>query len=144
MRELEEQLWEILDEADVDLLVTVGDDGFPYIRPMTLLAYEEEGGILWFATSRVSRKVSHIERNPRVTAFFLALEKDAYATFLGEAEVVDDPELKREFWEEDWAEFWEGPDDPDYVLLRVRSKRAQFYLVEEDELWETEFGPDGA
>ncbi|RLE35257.1 hypothetical protein DRJ58_00330 [Candidatus Acetothermia bacterium] len=139
MRELEEELWEILDEADVDLLITMGEDGFPYIRPMTLLAYEEDTGVLWFATSRISRKVSHIQRNPKVTAFFLAFERDAYAAFFGEAELLDDPKLKREFWEDDWAEHWDGPEDPDYVLLRIRSKKAQFYLVEEDELWETEF-----
>ncbi len=135
--EAEAKLWEIVEESEIALLVTTVD-GYPRMRPMTLLAYEEDG-TLWFATSKSSRKVEEIERNPKVAAFFLSLEGGAYAQILGTAEVVEDPELKQEFWEEEWEDYWEGPDDPDYVLLKVRGERAEHYLVEEDELWVVEF-----
>lgn len=141
MREPEERLWEILDEAELDLLITNGADGFPRVRPMTLLAYEEDG-TLWFATSRSSHKVEEVRRNPKVSVFSFA--EEAYAVIFGEAEIVDDPSLKKEFWEEEWEEFWDGPGDPDYVLLKVKGRKGQFYLVEEEELWETEFEPNGA
>ncbi len=137
-KEAEERLWKILDEAEISLLITQGEDGYPHSRPMTLLGYEEEG-VLWFATSRSSRKVAEIDRDPKVTVCFLALEGGAHAQAFGQAEILEDPELKAELWMEDWGEYWEGPEDPDYVLLVVRLDRAEYYLIEDDELWVIDF-----
>ncbi len=137
-REAEERLWQILDQAEISLLITQGPEGFPRVRPMTLLGYEEDGG-LWFATSKSSRKVEEIAKNPKVTVCFLDLEGGAHAQLFGEAEIVEDQELKTELWMEDWGEYWEGPDDPDYVLLHVIGQKAEYYLIEEDELWVVEF-----
>ncbi|MCR4391602.1 MAG: pyridoxamine 5'-phosphate oxidase family protein [Candidatus Acetothermia bacterium] len=136
-QEVEERLWEVVEESEIALFIT-NAEGYPRVRPMTILAYEEEGGV-WFATSRSSRKVEEIARNAKATACFLDLEGGAYAQVFGEAELVEDPELKKEFWEEEWSDYWEGPDDPDYVLLYLRGARAEYYLVDEDELWVVEF-----
>ncbi len=137
MAEAEEKLWEIVEESEIALLITLGE-GFPRVRPMTLIAYEEEGGV-WFATSRSSRKIEEIQKNPKVTVCFLDLEGSAYAQLFGQAEVVEDRAVKEEFWDEDWEEYWEGPEDPDYVLLHVRLQKAEYYLLEADELWVVEF-----
>lgn len=136
--EAEARLWEIVEESEVVLLVTVGE-GYPRMRPMTVVAYEDDGS-LWFATSKSSRKVEELAKDPHATACFLNLEGGAYAQVFGEAELVDDPELKKELWDEDWSEYWEGPEDPDYVLLALRGKRAEYYLLDEDELWVVDFG----
>lgn len=52
---------------------------------------------------------------------------------------MDDPDLKKELWDEEWGEYWEGPSDPDYALLALHGKRAEYYLLDEDELWVVEF-----
>lgn len=137
-REAEERFWEIADQAEITLFITNTEAGYPRFRPLTLLGYEEDG-LLWFATSRSSRKVEEIARDPKVTVCFLALEGGAYAQVFGEASLVEDAELRRKLWEEEWGEYWEGPEDPDYVLLQVQIQKAEFYLIEEDELWVIEF-----
>lgn len=137
-QEAEEKLWEIVEESDIGLVITLGEGGHPRARPMTLLAYDEDGAV-WFATSRSSRKVEEIARDPRATVFFLDLEGGAIAQLRGEAEIIDDLELKQEFWEQEWAELWDGPNDPDYVLLLIRAQKAEYHLIDDDELWEIEF-----
>lgn len=137
MAEAEEKLWEIVEESEIALLITLAD-GYPRVRPMTLIAYEEEGGV-WFATSKSSRKVEEIEKNPKVTVCFLDLEGSAYAQLFGQAEIIEDREVKEEFWDEEWEEYWEGPEDPDYVLIHVQVDKAEYYLLEADELWVVEF-----
>lgn len=137
MAEAEEKLWEIVEESEIALLITLAD-GHPRVRPMTLVAYEEEGGV-WFATSKASRKVEEIGKNPNVTVCFLNLEGSAYAQLFGKAEVIEDRAVKEEFWDEDWEEYWEGPEDPDYVLIHVQVSKAEYYLLEADELWVVEF-----
>ncbi len=83
--------------------------------------------------------MAEIDRDPKVTVCFLALEGGAHAQAFGQAEILEDPELKAELWMEDWGEYWEGPEDPDYVLLVVRLDRAEYYLIEDDELWVIDF-----
>ncbi len=134
----EERLWEIVDKAEINLLTTLEKGGTPRTRPMTLLAYDEDG-MLWFATSRASRKVEEIEADDRVSVFLLDLEGGAHAQFFGQARLDSDQETKAEFWIPEWSEHWDGPDDEDYVLVRVNCERAEYYLVDEDELWVVEF-----
>jgi len=137
MAEAEEKLWEIVEESEIALFITQAD-GYPRVRPMTLIAYEEDGGV-WFATSKSSRKIEEIQKNPKVTVCFLDLEGSAYAQLFGRAEVIEDREIKEEFWDEEWKEYWEGPEDPDYVLIHVQVSKAEYYLLEADELWVVEF-----
>lgn len=137
MAEAEEKLWEIVEESEIALLITSAE-GFPRVRPMTLIAYEEDGRV-WFATSKSSRKIEEIEKNPKVTVCFLALEGSAYAQLFGQAEIVENREMKEEFWDEEWEEYWEGPEDPDYVLLHIQAKKAEYHLLAADELWVVEF-----
>lgn len=137
MAEAEEKLWEIVEESEIALLITLAE-GFPRARPMTLIAYEEDGGV-WFATSKSSRKTEEIEKNPKVSVCFLSLEGSAYAQLFGQAKIVENREMKEEFWDEEWEEYWEGPEDPDYVLLHIQAEKAEYYLLEADELWVVEF-----
>ncbi len=137
MAEAEEKLWEIVEESEIVLFITQAD-GYPRVRPMTLLAYEDEGGV-WFATSKSSRKVEEVGKNPQVTVYFLDLEGGAYAQLFGTASIVEDQGMKKEFWSEEWREYWESPEDQDYVLLHVEVHKAEYYLLEADELWVVEF-----
>jgi len=118
-------LWEIVDSMPYPLLITLGGDGFPWSRPMHLIA--RDGGKLWFPTSRTSRKAAQIEKNPRVAALFVDSVRFNYATIHGEASLVVDPERERALWRDEWRDDWpDGPADPDYVLLRVDGIRGHY------------------
>ncbi len=127
-----ERFWEMVDAIEVPFLVTVGTEGYPRARPMILLA--REGTILWFATSRSSRKVAEIQSNPRVTVLSVDRAGFSYASLCGRAEVVAEPEKKERFWREEWREEWpKGSSDPDYVLLRVKAERGASYCGDANE-----------
>lgn len=118
--------WRIVDALPYPLLITLGDDGFPWSRPMLLAA--REGNSLWFATSRASQKVTQIEANPYVTVVFVDSTRFNYASIHGEAHVVVDADRERKLWQDDWKDDWpDGPSDPDYVLLRIDGIRG-YYL----------------
>jgi len=117
--------WEIVDSLPYPLLVTLGEDGFPWSRPMLLV--ERDGSRLWFVTSRASRKVAQIERNPEVSVLFVDSARFNYASIHGEAHVVVDAEREHSLWQDAWRDDWpEGPSDPDYVLLRVDGIRGHY------------------
>jgi general stress protein 26/nucleoside-triphosphatase THEP1 len=118
--------WSLVDAVEFPLLVTRGEDGYPQSRPMHLL--EREEGTLWFSTSKASRKVRQIAEDPQVTVLFVDTHRFNYASLHGVAEIVDDSERGHRLWREEWRDDWpDGPEDPDYVLLRVIGERG-FYL----------------
>ena len=117
--------WQIVDSLPHPLLVTLGEDGFPWSRPMLLV--ERDGSTLWFATSRASRKVAQIQEIPEATVLFVDSARFNYASIHGEAHVVADPERERSLWQDAWHDDWpDGPSDPDYVLLRVDGVRGHY------------------
>ncbi len=117
--------WEIVDSLPYPLLLTVCKDGYPQSRPMRVV--DRDGNALWFATSRASRKVAQIERDPHVTVLFVDSTRFNYASIHGRAHVVVDPERERTLWLDEWHDDWpDGPSDPDYVLLRVDGVRGHY------------------
>jgi len=121
-----ERYWKIVDSVEFPLLVTRGLDGFPQVRPMTLLC--RDGATVWFATSRRSAKVAQVVGDPRVTVLFANTERFNYATLFGRAEVAEDETKRRTYWRETWRDDWPaGPSDEDYVLLKVTGERGVYY-----------------
>ena len=64
----------------------------------------KEDMVIWFATSRTSRKVTEIRRHPKVSVYFADHSNaKGYVTVRGKATVFDDKDLlikmKREYWE---------------------------------------------
>jgi len=117
--------WKIVDSLPYPLLVTLGEDGFPWSRPMHVV--DRDANRLWFATSRASRKIAQIERNPHVTVLFVDSSRFNYAAIRGRAHVVVDTERERTLWQDAWLDDWpDGPSDPDYVLLRVDGIRGHY------------------
>jgi len=118
-------LWAIVESIPFPLLVTIGRDGYPESRPMSLV--DREGSSLWFATSRASRKVAQIGANPQVTVLFVDSERFNYASLHGRARLIVDAQREASLWRDEWRDDWpEGPSDPDYVLLRVDVMRGHY------------------
>jgi|WetSurSiteA1Bulk_404760.scaffolds.fasta_scaffold02118_1 general stress protein 26 len=84
-------------------LVSVDADGQPQARTMNPFPVEKDW-VIWFATSRNSRKVSDIRNNPRVSVYFADHSAaKGYVNVAGTAVIIDDRELlvkmKRDYWE---------------------------------------------
>jgi len=133
MRDIEELVpggaqtfWQIVDSIPYPLLVTHGtDDSFPQSRPMHLI--DHDSSLMWFATSRASRKIGQIQANSSVTVLFVDSARYNYAAFHGHATLVDDISRQQTLWRNEWQDDWpEGPSDPDYVLIRVDGTRGHF------------------
>ncbi len=80
--------------------------------------------VCYFSTSGASSKVAAIRAHPTVAVYYCDPEQTRGVTLAGEVEVLDDAGLKRRLWDESWRVYWSGPDDPDYVVLRLRPTEA--------------------
>jgi general stress protein 26 len=106
-------------------LATVEGDQ-PRVRPVTLVNLDAGFYIITGARGgRDASKLRQIKANPRVE-YYLTLEEEKRGFIRGEAtaSVIRDPATReRLFSEIEWAKsYFEGPEDPDYVLLGIHPR----------------------
>ncbi len=108
---------EIIKSTNYCALVTIDSTGQPQTRTMNPFPLNDEI-VIWFATSRTSRKVREIRRNPKVSVYYADhISAKGYVNITGKAEVIDDRDLlvkmKREYWNgiKDWQNI--------FVLIKI-------------------------
>lgn len=111
---------EIMRETTYCGLITVDSTGQPQVRTMNPFPMNDEF-IIWFATSRTSRKVREIRNNPKVCLYYADhVSAKGYVNITGIAEVMDDKELlikmKRDYWKSipNWQDI--------FVLIKITPK----------------------
>jgi general stress protein 26 len=116
---------EIVSSARYATLTTVGSDGHPQSRVVD--PFEPDSGFtVWIGTNRLTRKVSEITANPRVTLLYFAADAGEYVTLVGIAAIVADSTERASRWKAEWAAFYEGgPLGEQYTLIRVRPLRLE-------------------
>jgi len=109
---------EIMTTARYCALITTDSSGHANARTMDAFSPDADL-VVWFGTNPLSRKVSEIRRNPRVTLYYFDRENQAYVTIQGVARLVNDTKEKARHWKDDWKAFY--PDrDKSYLLIEVR------------------------
>jgi len=111
---------EIINETTYCGLVTIDSLGQPQIRTMNPFPVKDDF-IIWFATSRTSRKVREIKNNPKVCVYFANhLTAKGYVNINGSASVIDNRELlfqmKRDYW--NGIQGWQDK----FVLIKIIPK----------------------
>lgn len=102
------------------VLALIDKEGYPTIS--TISASKAEG-INWvtFCTGLGSNKTKRIENCNRASVCFDSLDHNI--TLVGTIEILTDPEIKKEMWYEGLVNHFNGPEDPNYCVLRFRTER---------------------
>jgi general stress protein 26 len=108
---------EIINETVYCGLVTIDSSGQTQARTMNPFPVKDDF-VVWFATTRTSRKAEEIKRNPKVSVYFANHQSaKGYVTINGYASVIDNKELlfqmKRDYWK--GIQGWEDK----FVLIKI-------------------------
>lgn len=131
---------DVMQRARYCTLVTVGEDGHPQARIVDPFPAEERM-VVWIATKAVTRKVSQIRRDPRVTLLCFDTQGLGYVSLLGTAQLVDDPKEKAARWKDEWESFYSDRNrGEDYLLIRVQPARLEILsaahgIVSDPQTW---------
>ena len=121
-----EELRTVLEEFDTAMLVTKDDEGAPRARPMAVRQRQNDTA-LWFVTANETAKVEEIERDPMVAAVFYRDRDRAWVSVSGRAALVRDAQRTKELWSPVMKAWFDSPDDPNILLIRVEPHHAEFY-----------------
>ena len=117
--ELKNKILKVLNEYPIGAVATM-KDGKPWVRYMVMKPGDD---LALFSTSFASaRKVGQIKKNSTINVAFGADRKNwmiPYINVDGTAEVLTDIETKKKCWDDHLKQFFKGPEDPNYVVIKV-------------------------
>ncbi|MFX1592579.1 MAG: pyridoxamine 5'-phosphate oxidase family protein [Promethearchaeota archaeon] len=142
---------ELIENSLVAYFSTIDSNGFPITRALLNTRYKErypefsnfydkleDKYVIYFSTNTSSSKIDHIKKNPKVAVYFCDPEQFKGLMFGGEVEIVEDRDIKRQFWLDSSIRYYpKGLEDPDYTILRFNPEDARFYY----KLNQVEFKP---
>ena len=141
LEEVKKLSLELMDTSKAAILTTIDHDGNPITRAMFNLRNREQfpefseffGGLdnkfdIYISTNTSASKIKHIENNPKICVYYCDPITFKGVMFGGEVEIVDDMNIKSKIWLDWWTRYYpKGLEDPDYALLRLKPKTAEFY-----------------
>jgi general stress protein 26 len=118
-QDLKSQVMKIISDHKIGVLSTV-ENNKPHSRYMT---FYHEDLTLFTPTKMDTEKTEEIKKNPYVSVLLGYEEKgqsDAYVEVLGTSSINDSQDLKKKYWDEAFNQWFQGPDDPNYVFLQIQ------------------------
>src|SRR6187401_224278 len=138
MPNLKERILDVVKAPSLAGLATVTKDGKPWVR--YVVAEASDDLTFRFSSFTNARKVAQIESNPEVHLTCGIKDPTVMGPYLqiqGRAEFTTDREVRHAFWTERLRLLFEGPDDPNYGVVVVRSYRIELcYVGLKSEIWE--------
>lgn len=122
--EQRQTLCRIINTAHTAFLVTSTPIG-PHGRPMATAEVSESMDTFYFPTQRNSPKIEELKADDHV--FLGYVSGSEWATVSGRGTIVDDKAKNRELWTSLWKNWFEGPDDPNMVLIAVKPESAEYW-----------------
>lgn len=130
-QKLNKEVLDILEEHKVGTLATVVDNK-PHSRYMTFFNDEL---MLYTPTNKNTHKAEEIDENPNVH-ILLGYEGegygDSYIEFEGKASISEDKELKDKIWNDHMKNWFEGPNDPNYIVLAIKPNKIRLMNSEHE------------
>lgn len=122
-----DKIREIADEANACFFCTDIKSGLPMsVRPMSILQVDDRG-YLWFMTSNQTHKNEELADNPFVHLLMQSGPRSGFLNLYGISEEVQDSRKLEELWDSSLELWFDGPEDPDIVLLRVEVLEGHYW-----------------
>ncbi len=118
-------VWDLIKDAHVAVLVTVGTDGSLNSRPMGCVQKKFDGTV-WFMTFNDMPKLLEIAEDQRALVSYAQPSKYEFVTLSGRARMVDDRAQVHALWNEGLRVWFPGgPDSPNLTLIAVDVEEAR-------------------
>ena len=124
-RETRENLYDMLEDFDIAMMIVKASDGHMHGCPMAI-AQLRENAEMYFVTSIHSPKIAAIQVDPAITLTFQSSAK--FATVSGRAMVMRDKAMIDDLWKEAWKLWFpEGKDDPSICLIHFSPEDGEYW-----------------
>ncbi|MBU1084350.1 MAG: pyridoxamine 5'-phosphate oxidase family protein [Candidatus Omnitrophota bacterium] len=124
--ELKGKILDVIKKYPVGSVGTMRD-GKPWVRYMAMKVQDDL--TLYTSSFASSRKAEQIKKNNNVNIVFGADNGNfsmPYVNIDGTAEILTDKDTKEKCWCGMLEQFFSGPDDPNYIVIKVTPRSAEY------------------
>jgi general stress protein 26 len=143
-KEIKQECLKLMETAEAAYLSTIDSNSFPQTRVMgnlrnkeqcriadELFAEHNEDFLIYMLTGHSSDKMQQIRANSKASVYFCNPAEFHTLLLMGNAEEIDDPDLKKRIWQDEWKMHWPGgPEDPEFIMLKLLPKWAKGWYKE--------------
>jgi general stress protein 26 len=130
MNDLKQKILDKMKDPTLAAFATVTEDNRPWVR--YVVAWADDQLSIWFATFKTSRKVKQIQANPHVHLALGVTDLAMAASWIqvqGQADILEDADTKKRIWYDMLEAIFNGPEDPNYVVCRIKPYRIEYYTM---------------
>lgn len=130
---LQAKIFEAMDKHRIAAFATV-EGNRPKIRYMAV--FHDEMNI-YLATDRKTHKVEELQHNPNISLLlgYEAGTPPQVVELEGTASITKDDNLRRKLWNKELSKWFEGPEDPNYVILDIQPSEIRYYEQGQPQRW---------
>ena len=135
MTDLKQKILEAIKPNQLGVLSTISEDNKPLGRYMMVTGDDDLN--LFCVTSLSSRKVGNMRHNPHVhvTMGISTGMQPPWIHFSGTAEILSDQETRNAHWDDMLKQYFSGPDDPEYCVIKMSPERIEYWAGMEPLVW---------
>jgi general stress protein 26 len=132
---LKDKIQKVIGGIHVAAVATV-DNGKPAVRYMALAGMDDMSFI--GATRTSSRKIEQIRKAPDVALAIWSCKEfsDPYVTIEAKASIHEDVATKKKYWNPMWEEYFQTPENKEFVVLKFVPKKIEYTEGMTMEIWE--------
>lgn len=126
MSGLQQRIIDMLQQPRLACLATITPAGKPWVR--YVFCEGREDLTVRFASYVNSRKVAHIKNNSEVhltCGADVPADVKQYLQIQGRAQFFTDKAERHGFWKDSLKNYFQGPDDPNYVVVVIEPYRIE-------------------
>ena len=128
MRNIEETIGNLIDKQSVSFISSVDENGYPNTKAMLAPVKREGIKTFYWHTNSPSMRVRQYRTNPKACIYFFDANLFLGAMLKGTMEVVDDIDMKKEIWKDEFSMYYQGGvDGGDFILLKFTAEIGRFY-----------------
>ena len=128
MRNPSETIGNLIDNQNISYISSVDETGYPNTKAMLAPVRREGIKTFYWHTNSLSMRVSQYRDNPKACIYFCAKRFFRGVMLKGVMEVVDDINIKKEIWKDEFSIYYQGGvDGEDFILLKFTAETGRYY-----------------
>jgi general stress protein 26 len=128
MRDAAQTLGNLIDKQSVSFISSVDENGFPTTRAMLAPIRREGIKTFYWHTNNASAKITQYKSNPKACIYFCDKRFFRGVMLKGTMQVLEDREVKKEFWKDEFDVYYKGGmDGGDFTLIKFTAQSGRYY-----------------
>ena len=128
MRNPSETIGNLIDKQGVSFISSVDANGYPNTKAMLPPVKREGIKTFYWHTNSPSMRVGQYRNNSKACIYFCDKRFFRGVMLTGTMEVVEDIEIKKEIWKDEFAMYYkDGMDGGDFILLKFTAETGRYY-----------------